>query len=114
MIRPNEDQVWQIMTVTEYGIPVLQSWHETKKEAEQEMADYKRIWPEAEWNMVQGTDEINFKCHGCESIYCMEQHDHYGMSTGYWCDDCYEHNYPYRKDAYFDPGYAGERMDDDY
>lgn len=43
-----------------------------------------------------------------------ERHDAYGMSTGYYCDECYKNNYPYRKDSYFDQSYAGERMEDDY
>lgn len=42
------------------------------------------------------------------------RHDAYGLYTGIYCDDCYENNYPYRKDEYYDPLYAGERMDDDY
>ena len=40
--------------------------------------------------------------------------DHYGIYTGIYCDECYESNYPYRKDDYYDPLYAGEHMDDDY
>lgn len=40
--------------------------------------------------------------------------DAYGLYTGAYCDECYENNYPYRKDAYFDPGYAGESMENDY
>lgn len=51
---------------------------------------------------------------GCESRDTEQRYDHYGIPTGYYCNDCYENNYPYRKDAYFDPAFAGERMDDDY
>ena len=36
--------------------------------------------------------------------------DHYGLYTGIYCDDCYDNNYPYRKDDYYDPAYAGESM----
>ena len=38
--------------------------------------------------------------------------DAYGIFTGIYCDDCYmdEDKYTYRKDAYFDPSYAGERL----
>lgn len=39
--------------------------------------------------------------------------DAYGIFTGHYCDDCYENNYPYRKDRYDYEG-AGERLDDDY
>jgi hypothetical protein len=55
-------------------------------------------------------------CRGinCESINTEMRYDNYGIPTGYYCDDCYENNYPYRKDAYFDPDYAGERLEDDY
>ena len=42
------------------------------------------------------------------------RHDTYGLPTRYYCDDCYENNYPYRKDAYYDYSNAGEYMDDDY
>ena len=40
--------------------------------------------------------------------------DSYGIYTGIYCDDCYKNNYPYRKDEYFDEGYAGERLEGDY
>ena len=39
--------------------------------------------------------------------------DAYGIYTGLYCDDCYENNYPYRRDEYYDPAYAGERMEPD-
>jgi hypothetical protein len=45
------------------------------------------------------------------------QHDSYGNATGYYCNPCYNaggSKYKYRKDAYFDEGFAGERMDDNY
>jgi hypothetical protein len=51
------------------------------------------------------------KCKRCENEGC-HRYDFYGISTGYWCDDCYEYNYPYRRDAYYDEGYAGEKLDD--
>ena len=42
--------------------------------------------------------------------------DAYGIYTGLYCDKCYKDSniYTYRKDEYFDPAYAGERMDEDY
>ena len=43
-----------------------------------------------------------------------ERFDAYGMSTGHYCENCYENNYPYRRDRYYDPSFCGERMDDDY
>jgi hypothetical protein len=54
-------------------------------------------------------------CRGCETKDVEDRNDHYGNSTGAWCDSCYNSGkYPYRKDDYFDPLYAGERMEDDY
>ena len=57
-------------------------------------------------------------CRGCETTkeesYVELRHDAYGYATGYYCDDCYENNYPYRKDSYYDESYAGERLEDDY
>ena len=43
--------------------------------------------------------------------------DAYGIYTGVFCDECYENNYPYRKDRYptaeTDPE-CGEYLEDDY
>ena len=41
--------------------------------------------------------------------------DAYGIYTGLYCDKCYDdpHKYTYRKDEYYDPAYAGERMEPD-
>lgn len=59
-------------------------------------------------------DEV-IPCRGneCDKHDTCERLDAYGISTGYWCDDCYENNYPYRKDWYDFAG-NGERLDDDY
>lgn len=66
--------------------------------------------------------ENEIYCRGCHKTdeqlpndYVSEQHDAYGISTGYWCDGCYNSDsYPYRKDKYYDYFFAGERMEDDY
>jgi hypothetical protein len=62
--------------------------------------------------------KIEIPCRGCETTkeeaYVELRQDAYGYSTGYYCDDCYENNYPYRKDRYHDESYAGERLEDDY
>ena len=52
-------------------------------------------------------------CRGCQEEGHM-QHDAYGITTGHWCNTCYDSDkYPYRKDAYDYEAY-GERLDDDY
>ena len=40
--------------------------------------------------------------------------DAYGIYTGLFCDNCYDNNYPYKKDRYFDESYCGERLEGDY
>lgn len=42
------------------------------------------------------------------------RYDNYGIPTGHYCEDCYENNYPYRKDNYYDYMNAGEYLNDDY
>ena len=66
-----------------------------------------------------------YHCRGCEEpdkdnqrVSPIEYHmwaraDAYGIYTGLYCDDCYKDNYPSRKDEYYDPAYAGERMEPD-
>ena len=41
------------------------------------------------------------------------RNDAYGIYTGLYCDKCYKDNYPYRMDRYYEPAYAGERMEPD-
>tara|TARA_Y100000361_G_C10915148_1_gene215986 strand:- start:219 stop:443 length:225 start_codon:yes stop_codon:yes gene_type:complete len=37
--------------------------------------------------------------------------DAYGIYTGMYCDKCYSGSkYPYKKNRYHDPSYAGERL----
>ena len=42
--------------------------------------------------------------------------DAYGLFTGLYCHKCYkdQEKYTYRKDRYFDEGYAGENLEGDY
>ena len=42
--------------------------------------------------------------------------DAYGIYTVLYCNKCYkdQEKYTYRKDRYFDEGYCGERMEEDY
>ena len=56
-------------------------------------------------------------CRGCGCDESQEQSDAHGISTGYWCHECYESSrYPYRKDRYptIETHGYGERLNDDY
>lgn len=61
-------------------------------------------------------------CRGCghseeddARIQVLERFDAYGITTGYWCHECYDSSrYPYRKDKYYDYLEAGEYLDDNY
>ena len=70
-------------------------------------------------------DGVCWKCNGYGvympfmSIGCHQwaRTDAYGMYTGLYCHKCYKDTtkYTYRKDRYFDEGYAGERLEpEDY
>lgn len=48
----------------------------------------------------------------CGRGWAYEQHDHYGIYAGKMCDDCFGEKY--RQGAYFDSGYAGESLDEDW
>lgn len=54
------------------------------------------------------------RCRNCDSTEASERNDYYGISTGHWCENCYQNNYPYRRDAYYDYLNAGEYLDDEY
>jgi len=69
------------------------------------------------------------KCEGCEKKsadkyaraegrlwHDWQRKDYYGNYTGVYCDKCYDDpdKYGFHKDDYFDPAYAGERMEEDY
>ena len=66
----------------------------------------------------------NQRCTGCKedsgydirplNYHAWARTDSYGIYTGVYCDDCYDSDkYPYRKDNYHDPAYAGERLEPD-
>lgn len=59
---------------------------------------------------------IHCKGRGCDCVgeEVEMRHDAYGIPTGYYCDNCYENNYPYKKHRYYDYFDAGEYLDDDY
>ena len=74
-----------------------------------------------------GSVRVEFThCRGCKAETEMHRpigqhwwarYDAYGIFTGIYCDDCYNSGesdrYPYRKDEYHDPMYAGERLETD-
>jgi len=63
--------------------------------------------------------EITYNCRGCkeetDNKYELERCDAYGIYTGLYCDKCYDdpQKYTYKKDRYFDPAYAGERLEEE-
>lgn len=66
----------------------------------------------------EGADEVEsveapaspYKCSCGEPAYT--QHDHYGIYAGKSCDECFEKNF--KQGPYFDPGYAGESLEEDW
>ena len=76
----------------------------------------KESWEEMYEGLDNGTPCKGHNCtHTTTTNETVEmRYDAYGIPTGYYCAECYENNYPYRKDNYYDPSFAGERMDDDY
>lgn len=60
-----------------------------------------------DWRMI-----TVYGCRGCESDDAYERSDYYGISTGHWCDHCYNSiKYPYKKDAYDPYNEMGTRPD---
>jgi len=59
--------------------------------------------------------QTGIQCRGdrCDSRDATRRYDAYNIPTGNYCDECYANNYPYRKDVYFDPAYAGEALEPD-
>ena len=39
-------------------------------------------------------------CRSCEEQEGDMRYDFYGIATGNYCDECYDNDYPYRKDRY--------------
>lgn len=57
-------------------------------------------YSEHEWHEFD-TVEVH-SCKGCSETKedVQERSDYHGIFTGHYCEDCYENNYPYRKDDY--------------
>jgi len=107
-----EDQnIFQILRETGMGAKLV-VWYDNREGAEAELKELKAIFPREDYRIEEGTDYIYKKCRGCGTIHAEMRFDYYGIETGIWCDECYEdpQKYTYRKDDYFDPLYAGERL----
>ncbi len=106
--------IYQIVNVYNY---TLVNWTTVKKEAELWLMEAREYVPDERFEIIEGTDYIHNKCKGCETVHADERHDAYGITTGYWCEECFEsEKYPYRRDRYptlEHDGY-GERLEDEY
>ena len=81
----------------------------------EEWMEYEELGMGDDWRNYY-IDQV-IPCRGCELNEGEEQHDAHGISTGHWCNECYESsNYPYRKDRYetIETHGDGERLSDDY
>lgn len=106
------ENIYQILVGDKYGVINLQTWVEGEKEAEKKLKELQEIFPNDNFWIEHGTDYITTKCNGCGTVHAVKRYDAYGIETGYWCDECYEgENYPYHKDLYFDPLFAGEHLE---
>lgn len=65
---------------------------------------------------MEDTIELHCSGNGCNKVGedVELRQDAYGIPTRHYCDDCYENNYPYRKDRYYNYLDAGEYLDDNY
>ena len=72
-----------------------------------------------ELDETRGVWFIDYKEHSCRG--CREfkpdtdkRTDWYGIYTGHYCEDCYENNYPYKKERYATIEYDGygEQLED--
>ena len=43
---------------------------------------------------------IRCKGNNCDSTETQERFDFHGIHTGWYCNNCYDNNYPYRKEDY--------------
>jgi hypothetical protein len=81
-------------------MPFLVSFHESEEEANKRLQELKGD-DRHDWWVEEGTEHISGKCRGCSNPYADNKFDAHGISTGHWCNSCYNSNkYPYRKDRY--------------
>lgn len=70
-----------------------------------------------EFEKVSGSHILEFvPCRSCQDQEGFLRFDFYGIATGHYCDECYESDYPYRKDRYptMEHDGEGEYLYDDY
>ena len=69
------------------------------------------------WYNDEGKPEADSELYGYPTIehHYFRRQDYYGIYTGLYCDKCYNDPfvYTYRKEDYYDPAYAGERLEPD-
>lgn len=87
------------------------------REVEEEFpaAEDMKGWHKFDGQLIMCSDVHS--CRGCQTIghEVEERHDAHGITTGQWCDACYNSSkYPYKKEKYYDYLDAGEYLDDDY
>ena len=70
----------------------------------------KNFWYDDEMEIVSD-DDFPFNTPTVE-FHKWSRADAYGIFTGLYCDKCYDDSniYTYRKDEYYDEGYAGEQL----
>ena len=111
-------EYWQVVVFNDdKGWEVLQQLCYSKGEAESVLNECQECWANDEFSIVEGTDFVTTKCKGCGTIEADECSDAHGITTGYWCDPCYNSSkYPYRKDKYptMETHGHGDYLEDDY
>jgi len=110
----NGNTVYQVIGdfLTRYGVDEYCYFWTTDKDEAEKWVKENTGYDDTPLQIVEGTDYIKNKCR-CGSIHTSPRYDAYGIATGNWCNDCYENDYPYRKDRYDYKAY-GERLDDEY
>lgn len=89
---------YQIVNISEF---YCCTWTDNLEDAEKELKGYEETWPNSPFEIIEGTEYIRHKCRGCETPYADEKWDAHGITTGIWCEQCYNSDkYPYRKDKY--------------
>ena len=80
----------------------LDNWFFDEEDAENYKKEQEDMFDGmADFRIEPGADWITSKCKGCQDVECEERLDWHGITTGYWCNSCYNSpKYPYRKDRY--------------